>query len=59
MTDNERELLKKLAVTVSALCQVVSARDPFGRLGRLSQDLDALHVAVVKDAAAPKSAKSR
>ena len=58
MTDNERELLKKLTVTVSALCQVVAARDPFGTLGKLSQDLETLLVAVVKDAQAPKPAPS-
>lgn len=58
MTENERELLKKLTVTVSALCQVVAARDPFGALGKLSQDLEILLVAVAKEAT-HKPAKSR
>jgi hypothetical protein len=46
VTDAERAFVKKLAFTVSTLCQVVAARDPFGTLSRLSQELDVMSSAL-------------
>jgi hypothetical protein len=46
VTDAELVFLKKLAFTVSTLCQLVAARDPFGTLSRLSQEIDAMSSAL-------------
>jgi hypothetical protein len=46
VTDAELVFLKKLAFTVSTLCQVVAARDPFGTLSMLSQEINTMSSAL-------------